>query len=159
MTVSFQPIVDDLLAATGASRITLRLDTPGDNFPVVAEALAPGVASIREGRLDQRNALTARRLMETLDVLVQSDTLAADPPPPPELIQHYGTLAQMLGPIVADGVVIGWLSVHENRGPREWEPGEVAALRVAMARVQVEVGAAGAAGADGVTGATGTAAR
>ena len=159
MTVSFQPIVDDLLAATGASRITLRLDTPGDNFPVVAEALAPGVASIREGRLDQRNAPTARRLMETLDVLVQSDTLAADPPPPPELIQHYGTLAQMLGPIVADGVVIGWLSVHENRGPREWEPAEVAALRVAMAGVQVEVGADGAAGADGVTGATGTAAR
>ena len=152
----FQPIVDDLLAATGASRITLRLDTPGDNFPVVAEALAPGVASIREGRLDQRNAPTARRLMETLDVLVQSDTLAADPPPPPELIQHYGTLAQMLGPIVVDGAVTGWLSVHENRGPREWQPGEVASLRAAMARVQTEVGAAGAAG---TTGAAGTVAR
>ena len=135
----FQPIVDALLAATAASRITLRLDTPGDNFPVVAEALAPGVASIREGRLDQRNAPTAHRLMETLDVLVQNDTLLADPPPPPELIQFYGTLAQMLGPIVADGTVIGWLSVHENRGPRDWQPDEVEALRTAMARVRAEL--------------------
>ena len=140
MTVGFQPIVDNLLAAAGASRITLRLDTPGDNFPVVAEALAPGVESIRAGRLDQRNAPTARRLMETLDVLVQSDTLQADPPPPPELIQFYGTLAQMLGPIVADGAVIGWLSVHENRGPRDWQAHEVEALRTAMARVRAELG-------------------
>ena len=140
MTLSFQPIVDDLLAASGASRITLRLDTPGDNFPVVAEALAPGVASIKEGRLDQRNAPTARRLMETLDVLVQSDTLSADPPPPPELIQAYGTLAQMLGPIVSGSEVIGWLSVHENRGPREWQAHEVDALRTAMARVQAGLG-------------------
>ena len=140
LAAAFQPIVDDLLAASRASRITLRLDTPGDNFPVVAEALAPGVSSIRAGRLDQRNAPTARRLMETLDVLVQSDTLAADPPPPPELIQLYGTLAQMLGPIVSAGAVIGWLSVHEQRGTREWQPDEVAALRTAMARGQAELG-------------------
>ena len=140
MTASFQPIVDDLLAASAASRITLRLDTPGDNFPVHAEALAPGVASIAVAKLDQRNAPTARRLMETHDVLVQNDTLTADPPAPPELIKHYGTLAQMLGPILANDEVIGWLSVHENRGAREWQAHEVDALRTAMARVQAELG-------------------
>ncbi len=44
--MSLQAIVGELLAATGASRCTLRQDRLGETFPVTHEALAPGVPSI-----------------------------------------------------------------------------------------------------------------
>ena len=44
--MTFQEIVEKLLADVGASRTTLRLDRPDAVFPVVAEAMAPGIGSI-----------------------------------------------------------------------------------------------------------------
>ena len=44
-------VLTELLEATGASRVTLRRDVPGERpFPVVEEALAPGVGSLRDER-------------------------------------------------------------------------------------------------------------
>src|SRR5215510_14558005 len=40
-------ILGKLLVATGASRVTLRRDVPGDVFPVTNEALADGTQSIK----------------------------------------------------------------------------------------------------------------
>jgi hypothetical protein len=48
---SLQEIMGDLLGSTDTSRTTLRLDLPGEDIgldAVVAEALAPGVRSIRD---------------------------------------------------------------------------------------------------------------
>ena len=114
----------------GASRVTLRLDTPGKNFPAVAEALDEGVRAIRrDDSLDQRNAPTARWLMEHRDLLVQPDCETAEPPPPRALIDAYGVRAQVLTPIVEDDSVVGWISVHETRGRRHWTAHELAAIR------------------------------
>jgi len=44
-------VLGTLLASTGASRVTLRRDVAGPTaFPVVAEALADGVESLRDER-------------------------------------------------------------------------------------------------------------
>ena len=41
-------VLEELLSATRASRVTLRRDLPGETaFPVVEEALAAGVATLR----------------------------------------------------------------------------------------------------------------
>jgi len=50
-------ILEDLLLAAGACRVTLRQDLPGEYaFPVTHEALAPGVPSLVDERtVDLRN--------------------------------------------------------------------------------------------------------
>ena len=137
----FDAVVRSLLQSTGASRTTLRLDTPGKDFPVVAEARAEGVPSIAaEVGISQRGAATAQRLMETGEPLIQGDCARADPPPPKELLSVYGVQAQMLGPISRAGQVVGWLSVHYAPSPREWGEDDVAALKHAVERVEAELG-------------------
>jgi maleate isomerase len=130
----------ELLAEIGASRVTLRLDTPGEVFPVVGEACADGVRSIRDAtEIDLRAARTFQHLERTHELLVQRDCLADEPVAPPELIELYGVRAQLLAPIVRDGRLAGIVSVHHAGTPREWTPAEVEALERTAARVAAEL--------------------
>ena len=53
-------VLADLLATTGADRVTLRLDVAGLNYPCVAECTAPGVVPLQtDTSIDQRAAATA----------------------------------------------------------------------------------------------------
>jgi maleate isomerase len=125
-----------LLEETSASRTTLRLDTPGDVFPVVAEACAPGVRSIRDAtEIDLRKAATFQHLERERRLLVQRDCLSDEPLAPPELIDLYGVRAQMLAPLVLDDRLVGIISVHYASSPREWRPEEVSALEQTAADV------------------------
>jgi maleate isomerase len=137
---AFQGALEALLLATGASRTTLRLDWRQWGLhvdDVAAEALAPGVASLRgETSIDQRRAATIRWLERERRPLIQEDCSAADQPPPPELVQIYGVRAQMLGPVVWDGRLAGWVSVHETRSERQWSPDDAAALAEAVSAVE-----------------------
>ena len=127
---------------TGASRTTLRLDTPGDVFPVVAEGLAPGVRSIKgETGIDLRAAVTFQYLERERRNLIQSDCAAGDYPAPAELLDFYGVKAQMLAPLVRDDRLIGIISVHYAPSTREWSEEEVAALDDAARRVSSELDA------------------
>jgi len=132
---NFKGILEELLAKTKASRTTLRLDVPARGFQVngvVAEALAPGVKSIAvETSLQQRKSQTASHLEQHRKILVQNDCANAIPNPPKELMQIYGTKAQMLAPIVRGADLVGWVSVHYNPSTREWSSEDVAALEAA----------------------------
>jgi maleate isomerase len=137
MDARFQPITDRLLAATKASRTTIRLDLPEGVFPVVAESLAPGVNSIAGQEVPGlRQAPTMVYLAETLGVLVQNDLLDTDTPPPPALIQTYGARAQMIAAIVRGGAIAGIVSVHHGPDPRHWTEAEVALIKNAAAEAQ-----------------------
>jgi Alpha/beta hydrolase family/GAF domain len=131
-----EALVAALRQALGAARVTLRLDVPPQGLSVAdvtAEALAPGAASLR-GRtsIDQRAAGSVRWLEQHRRVLVQDDVSQAEAPPPPELVRVYGATAQMLGPVVRDGALVGWISVHQTGGPRRWTATDVAALETAV---------------------------
>ena len=134
---NFKGILEELLAKTTASRTTLRLDVPERGFHVngvVAEALAPGVKSIAgETSLQQRKSQTASYIENTRTMLVQNDCENADPKPPKELMQIYGTKAQMVAPVVRGGDMVGWVSVHYNVSTREWSSEDKAALEAAVA--------------------------
>jgi maleate isomerase len=141
MQTTFQEILEDLLDSTGASRTTVRLDLADKNFhldTVAAEALAPGVRSLKDDTSinDLRKVPTYEFVEKERRILVQNDCLTADPAPPRALIDFYGVKAQMLGPIVRDGRMIGIISVHYTPGPREWGEEDVAALQGALERVQ-----------------------
>jgi maleate isomerase len=129
---AFETKLAELLKATRASRVTLRLDLPKYGFhvnDVAAEARQHDVASLkRQTSIDQRRAPTVMWLERERRILVQRDLVGADPACPPELMQIYGTLAQMLAPLVRADELIGWISVHHTGGPRDWQPNEVDAL-------------------------------
>lgn len=129
--MNLNTLVTTLLSDTRADRVTIRLDVPGMNFPCIAEATAPGISSIEaDNSLDQRGAATAQWIIRNRQVLVQPDVRESDTPPPQELIDSYGVLAQMLSPIEVDGDVAGWISVHSTTA-RPWEPTDVTAARAA----------------------------
>jgi GAF domain-containing protein len=137
MSDSLEQIAAELLEATGASRVTIRLDTPGEVYPVAAEAVAPGVRSIRGAtEIDLRKAETFRFLDRERRTLVQSDCLRDEPAVPPELIELYGVRAQVLVPVVSAGGLAGIVSVHHAATVRDWTEAEVAAAEAAAARVR-----------------------
>jgi maleate isomerase len=140
----FREILEELLRSTGASRTTLRLDLLDQDAgldEVVAEALAPGVPSIRGDTSirNLRNSSPIRFLEEQRTPLVQEDCSRADPAPPPELIELYGVRAQMVAPLVRDDGLIGVISVHYVPGPRGWSAQDLAALQEATERVLREL--------------------
>lgn len=140
----FTEVVADLLEALEASRITLRLDQPGKNFPVIAEANAPGVESIRaDESIDQRNAATVRHMDMTRKPVVIRDAERDEPACPQAMIDVYGLRAFMLGPVITENELIGWISVHENEQPRDWTGEDV---RVLMEACEAVRGAAGGRG-------------
>jgi GAF domain-containing protein len=146
--MALQAIVDGLLAELGASRVTLRLDTPGEVFPVRYEALAAGTASIIGDPSvgDLREVKTFQWVQREKRLLVQDDTAAPDldPPVPPALLEVYRARSQMLAPVLRDGEVFGVISIHYSPGPRSWTAEEQAVLERARARVEEELAPPGA---------------
>lgn len=131
-------VVERLLAQTGASRVTLRQDVPGDHaFPVTHEALAPGVGSLMEERtVDLRTQPVVAELVRGRQV-VQNDSRAAhDDAAFQRMLRAYGGLsAQIVTPVVRYGRLVAIVSVHELRGSRSWTSEEIAAATLAAEEV------------------------
>jgi GAF domain-containing protein len=131
-------VLRGLLEQTGASRVTLRQDLPGEYaFPVTHEALAAGVGSLREERtVDLRNQPVALEVGTGRQV-VQDDCAAAyDDPAFHRMRETYGGLAaQIVTPVTTDGRVRGIVSLHQLGSPRHWTEAEIDACRAAAARV------------------------
>jgi GAF domain-containing protein len=134
--------VDDvlrgLLQDTGASRVTLRQDLPGDYaFPVTHEALAPGAGSLKHERtVDLRSQPVALEVGAGRQV-VQNDCAAVyDDRAFHRMREAYGGLAaQIVTPVLTDGAAKGIVSLHQLGSPRRWTEAEVEACRAAAARV------------------------
>ncbi len=134
-----EAILDELLARTGASRVTLRQDLPGERaFPVTHEALAPGAGSLRgERTIDLRGQPVALEVAAGRQV-VQDDCAAEfeDDAAFHRMREVYGGLAaQVVTPVLVGGRVAGIVSVHDLRGPRHWTGDEIEACDAAAARV------------------------
>jgi GAF domain-containing protein len=134
-----EAILDELLARTAASRVTLRQDLPGGQaFPVTHEALAQGAGSLREERtIDLRGQPVALEVAAGRQV-VQDDCAAAyvdDAAFHRMRVVYGGLAAQVVTPVLVEGRVAGIVSVHDLRGPRRWAPAEIDACSAAAVRV------------------------
>ena len=131
-------ILEGLLAATAASRVTLREDLPGGyTFPVTHEALAAGVESLRgERTVDLRTQPVVLQL-QTGRQVVQDDCRAAyDDPAFQRMLGAYGGLAaQIVTPFFDGDRLIAVVSLHQLGQPRRWAADEVAAATRAAAQV------------------------
>ena len=136
--VSVGDVLQELLEATGASRVTLRRDVPGAApFPVVAEALAPGVGSLRDERSVHLPTQPVVLEVRAGRQVVQDDSAAAhDDPAFQRMLDAYGGLAaQIVTPVMRGGTLEAILSVHQLGAPRRWTEEEVAAASRAAERV------------------------
>ncbi len=131
-------VLDELLAVTAASRVTLRRDEPGDYaFPVVEEALGPGVASLRlERTVDLRGQPVVRELALGRQVVQDDCRTAYDDPAFHAMLDVYGGLAaQIVTPVLAGDRLVAIVSVHQLGSPRSWTDEEVAAARDAASGI------------------------
>jgi GAF domain-containing protein len=135
--VQIEAILSDLLAETGASRVTLRQSVPGEYaFPVTHEALAPGVDSLRDERtVDLRSQPVALEVAAGRQVVQDDCATAYDDAAFHRMREVYGGLAaQIVTPVVREDVV-GIVSVHQLGTPRQWTAAEIGACRTAAARL------------------------
>lgn len=126
---ALQVILEDLLKATAANRTTIRIDNPEQDLhmsTVLAEALAPGVHSIKS--ITSLNQRMLRFQEEHRCNIIQDDVENAELSPPQELIQVYGVKAQMLGTLVWNNRMIGFISVHYMPSTRHWSEKDIASL-------------------------------
>ena len=130
-------VLEELLHATGASRVTLRRDLPGDPFPVVEEALAPGAGSLREERSVHLPTQPVVLEVQAGRQVVQDDCAAAydDPTFQAMLVAYGGLAAQIVTPIEVHDRLEAILSVHQLGSPRRWTADEIAAATEAAARI------------------------
>ena len=136
--MSVAEVLHELLEATGASRVTLRRDVPGAHrFPVVAEALAPGVGSLRDERSVHLPTQPVVQEVQAGRQVVQDDAVGAyDDPAFQRMLEAYGGLAaQIVTPVMREGSLAGILSLHQLGAARHWTEEEVAAASRAAERV------------------------
>lgn len=136
---SVPEVLEELLATTGASRVTLRRDVPGDDpFPVVEEALAPGVGSLRGERTVHLPTQPVVLELQRGRQVVQDDCATAyDDPAFHRMREVYGGLAsQIVTPIEVEGRLEAIVSVHQLGAPRTWTAEEVAAASAAAERIR-----------------------
>ena len=135
-------ILEGLLRDTRASRVTLRQDVPGVYaFPVTHEALAPGVASLREERtVDLRTQPVVRELQQGRQVVQPDSRAAFDDPAYQAMLATYGGLAaQIVTPVFSDGRLAAIVSLHQLGEPRAWSAADVSACTDAASRVAAQL--------------------
>ena len=130
-------ILHDLLAATGASRVTLRQDVAGDVFPVTHEALAGGASSlVGVATPDMARQPVVLEVKEGRQVVQEDCPAASDEPHFRTMLELYGGLrAQIVTPVVRDGRVAAIVSLHQLGRTRHWTEDEIEAARSAAERV------------------------
>jgi GAF domain-containing protein len=122
-------ILGELLGTTGASRVTLRQDVPGDVFPVTNEVVAGGASPIKGmATPDMARQPVVLEVQQGRQV-VQEDCLAtSDELHFREMLELYGGLrAQIVTPVVRDGRVAAIVSLHQLGRTRRWTEDEIAA--------------------------------
>lgn len=119
--------------ATCSQRVTLRIDSPllGVSVDdVLLEDVNSDTRSLRsDSSMSQRELETVIFLDREKRMLVQ-ENCAKDPIRPPDvLLQMYGVKAQMLCPLIHHDAVVGWISVHDTKGPHSWNSSEIQLLK------------------------------
>jgi GAF domain-containing protein len=130
-------VLEELLAVTGGSRVTLRRPAHDDVFPITNEALAAGVPSIRGVATPQMGTQPVVLEVQQGRQVVQADCLAASAEPHfREMLELYGGLrAQIVTPVLRDAEVAAIVSLHQLGRSRQWTGAEVAAASRAAERV------------------------
>lgn len=126
-SAALQGIVEALRETFEVGRCTLRLDVPGDTYPVVHESRAAGVRSlVGDTEVDLRGQPVVEIMAAEGRQEVQHDSRAAfDDPAFQRMLDSYGGIgAQIVTPIRRDRALVGIVSLHHLGSPRRWSDEE-----------------------------------
>lgn len=129
---ALQAIVSTLRDAVAVDRCTLRLDVPGEYFPVVYEARGASTGPLIGDRgVSLRGQPVVEAILSGVEQVVQTDCVGASTDPAfQRMLVHYGRLgAQIVTPARADGRLLGIISLHHLGGTREWNEHELSLAR------------------------------
>lgn len=141
---ALEAIVARLREMVGVERCTLRLEVPGEYFPVVHEARTPGTGTLIGDRaVSLQRQPVVNQILSGAEQVVQTDSaVASDDPAFQAMLAHYGGLgAQIVTPVRDGEALVGIISLHHLRGPREWSESELALARCAARLVRQIVAA------------------
>ena len=131
-------VLDELLAATRASRVTLRRDLPGTTPSPSSRRrwLRVWARSARKRTVDLRRQPVVRELAHGRQV-VQDDCRAAyDDPAFQAMLDAFGGLgAQIVTPVVRGEKIVAIVSVHQLALPARGRDDEIVAAAAAADRV------------------------
>ena len=130
--------LQELLEITGATRVTLRRDLPGDYaFPVTNEALLPGAPSLKEERtVDLKAQPVVLELLKGRQIVQDDCRTAFDDPRFHRMLEAYGGLAaQIVTPILKTRKLVAIVSLHQLGSPRQWGDEDMAAAAQTSERV------------------------
>ena len=131
----YQRISQELLLATGASRVMIQTYSPGAGLQPVAESIRHEAEQIRHG--DAREPVFELRALEEAgrqgELISQEKLVAVDSPVAMTLANRWGVRSQLLAPLFRDGQLEGVIALHHTQEPRPWDEAEIAAVRASQA--------------------------
>ena len=123
LDIHIQPVLDSLRTELRADRVTLRLDVPGETFPVVHESLGTGAGTlVGERSVVLRGQPVVEAMLSGVGQVVQDDcATASDDPAFHAMRAAYGGLSAQVVTAVRDrDRLLGIVSVHVLGGTRTW---------------------------------------
>jgi GAF domain-containing protein len=138
VSAQVEQLLERVRAELGVQRATIRLDVPGEVFPVRYEVLADGAASIRDAAVDMTRQPVPRVLAEHGGQVVQEDAAAAFPDDAAfhDMRERFGGMrAQIVTGCYRDGELVALLSVHDLRAPRSFGEEERGVCRAAASAI------------------------
>lgn len=133
---SFQHIIERLLFAADASRALFQVSTADGGISIKAEAVRRGLQQIRHGEApaDTIDPIALKMFERGEGTLVQ-DEIGSEQPGGASLAKA-GVKARMVAPVLVEGALRGWISVHAD-APRSW----TSETRAALEKARTEAGA------------------
>lgn len=128
----FEELMERLRKEVNVFRTALRLDSPEEQYPVVAESLGDD-AETTKGPLpyDLTQQGTVQYMLTERRILVQPDCYKG-PRPPQQLMDEEHVGAQLLGPLFEGDRLTGIVAAHHQGDPREWTADNVASMAWAV---------------------------
>ncbi|BFM40926.1 ATP-binding protein [Synechocystis sp. LKSZ1] len=135
----FQTTVTEIRRLLHTDRVYIALLNTHHRFEVVAESLAPGYPSLRQGqrenpRYEDIVSLLPKStwMVHNVEHLTISSTLA-------NYYRHYQIKGLLTVPLVAQGVTLGLLVAHHCHGPRHWHRGDIRLMEQLGTQVAIAI--------------------
>ena len=132
-----------LLKEVNADRTAIRVDLPQWEMtpkrPLTEARRSKDIPSTLERDVtDPQQLGPIEYIARENKIVVTEDMMSADAmiAKGSDMVTKYATRARMIGPVISNGKLVAWITVHVTGGPRKWREQDVAALKRSSERAR-----------------------